>query len=72
MKWIPIDKARKLIFNLPVFTQSKDGIFGIGKLVKKEQTDKGVVHSFAVTYYDGTNPEPVYFTCTDITHVAIP
>lgn len=72
MKWIDVQQARKLTFNVPVFTKNKDGVFGLGKLIKKEQTATGMAYSFAVTYYDPGQTEPVYFTCSDITHVAIP
>lgn len=72
MKWIETCKARNINFNEPVFTKDSDGSFGIGKLVKKESTEAGVVFSFAVTKFDPEKKEPTYHTYTTITHVAIP
>lgn len=71
MKWIPIDKARKLQIDEPVFTKDAAGYYHHCKLVKEEKTKEGVVRTFEVAqFHEGYLDKPT--TTTSITHVAIP
>lgn len=70
MKWIELSKAKNLEFNAPVFTKSKDGVFGMGRLVEKRHTALGLVYTFEAATFAYDQSEPSYVT--DITHIAIP
>lgn len=70
MKWTEISKAKNIEFNAPVFTKSKDGVFGIGRLIEKKHTAEGLVYTFEAATFSYDNSEPSYVT--DITHIAIP
>lgn len=67
MKFIPIEKA-KIEFNAPVFTKNKNGEFGLGKLMEKKHTGKGIEYSFLMAAFEETDS----LISTEITHVAKP
>lgn len=67
MRWIEISKA-KIEFNAPVFTKDKNGNFGLGKLMEKKHTAKGLEHVFEMASWDG---DELIFS-NEITHVAKP
>lgn len=66
MKWIELNKARKLQFNEPVFVK-RPNEFAHGKLIKKEQSKDGLKFTFQIAAFDGGA-----FEADDITHIAIP
>lgn len=72
MKWIEIDKSKKLKFNEPVFIQYTNGkgdpVFGQGKLLEEKSTGTGTIKTFAVAQFEGDDPVHV----VTVTHVAVP
>lgn len=71
MKFIEVNKARKLKFGEPVLALDKRGEYWNAKLLKKEEHSGGVVFTFEkAEFYDERGDSPL--TSTDITHVAIP
>lgn len=74
MKFIPVNSARKLQIDQPVFTLNDKDEYGFGKLVKEEKTAKGVERTFELaTFIDnGTPPQLKATLVTNITHVAVP
>lgn len=70
MKWIPIDKARKLQIDVPVFTKDAAGFFHHGKLIKEEKTKAGIERTFEIAqFHEGFAERPIL--ASNITHVAI-
>jgi hypothetical protein len=75
MKFIPIEKARGLEIDQPVFTIDANGNYGYGKLIKEEKTAKGIERTFEMSafYPDPNSTAPLYpYRQTNITHVCIP
>lgn len=73
MKWIPVEKARQLEIDKPVFVKADNDFYGYGKLIKEEKTKVGIVRTFELAMFSEdvlkvNNP----VLSTDITHVAIP
>jgi hypothetical protein len=88
MKFIEVDKARKLDFNTPVFVRiDNDPTPAVGRMLKVEHTAQGVVRTFEVAGFSEDwsakgrtiiqlDKEPqsvlVPFTTDKVTHVCIP
>ena len=72
MKFIDIQKAKGLEINKPVFIIDQD-TYGLGKLVKIEQTINGTVRTFEVAQFapNGHPPSINPTLSTTVSHVAI-
>lgn len=73
MKFVNVEQAKGLEINTPAFILDADGSYGIGRLVKMEQTVKGTVRTFEIaTFVDPGKPPSINPTVsTTITHVAV-
>lgn len=71
MKFIPVNKTRNLLFNDPVITKNDKGEIGLGKLMEKKQTAKGIEHTFQMATFDQKNDDDDSVFVTNITHVCI-
>lgn len=71
MKFIPIDSARKLKIDEPVYTLDENGEYGYGRLIEERKTSNGVTRTFEMASFAGTGSAPGYYK-TNITHIAIP
>jgi hypothetical protein len=73
MKFIPIDSARGLEIDQPVFVKNEDG-YGYARLVEESKTAKGIrrVFEMAVFYNPGSSAPVKQHFLDNITHVCIP
>lgn len=69
MKFIPIDKARGLEIDVPVYILDDEGNYGYGRLIEEKKTSQGISREFEVLQFDESKPM-VYKK--NITHVCIP
>lgn len=72
MKFIPVDQARNLKFNTPVFVRiDNDTTPAVGRMLEMKQTKDGLVRVFEIAgFAEDIATAPI--SSTKVTHVAIP